>query len=49
MTTPIGKMYRRQHRMPGGVTEEVLSRIPVTYVDGLHDRWSASPEFFQHL
>ena len=47
--TPIGKMYGVNIGCLEGVTEEVLSRIPVTYVDGLHDRWSASPEFFQHL
>jgi len=47
--TPIGKMFGVNIGCLEGVTEETLSRIPVTYVDGMHDRWSASPEFFQHL
>lgn len=32
-----------------GVSEEELSRIPITYVDGMHDRWDARPEFWQHI
>ena len=28
---------------------EELSKIPITYVDGLHDRWGAAPEFHAHL
>jgi len=47
--TPMGKMYGINIGCLEGVTEEELSRIPITYVDGMHDRWSASPEFFQHL
>jgi hypothetical protein len=31
-----------------GVSEEELSRIPITYVDGQHDRFAA-PEYFSHL
>jgi len=32
-----------------GLTEEELSRIPVTYVDGMNDRWGSAPEFIGHL
>ena len=32
-----------------GITEETLSKIPITYVDGLHDRWDQAPEFTGHL
>jgi len=31
-----------------GLTEEKLSQIPVTYVDGMHDR-HAAPQVFSHL
>ncbi len=47
--TPIGKMYGVNIGCLEGVSEEELSRIPITYVDGMHDRWSAAPEFCQHL
>lgn len=32
-----------------GITEEALSKIPITYVDGLNDRWDRRPEFYAHL
>ena len=47
--TPIGKMYGVNIGCLEGVTEEDLSKIPITYVDGMHDRWAFAPEFFQHL
>ena len=47
--TPMGKMYGINIGCLEGVTEDELSRIPITYVDGMHDRWDSSPEFFQHL
>jgi len=47
--TPMGKMYGINIGCLEGVTEEELSRIPITYVDGMHDRWDSCPEFFQHL
>ena len=47
--TPIGKMYGINIGCLEGVTEEELSKIPVTYVDGMNDRWDSAPEFFCHL
>ncbi len=47
--TAIGKMYGINIGCLEGVTEDELSRIPVTYVDGLHDRWELPPEFVRHL
>jgi hypothetical protein len=47
--TPMGKMYGVNIGCLEGITEEELSRIPMTYVDGMHDRWSSSPEFFRHI
>src|SRR3970040_1021592 len=32
-----------------GVTEEELSKIPITYVDGMHDRWQEVPRYTSHL
>ena len=47
--TPIGKMYGINLGCIEDVTEEELSRIPITYVDGLHDQWDRVPEFCRHL
>lgn len=47
--TPVGKMYGVNIGCLEGVTEEALSRIPITYVDGMHDRWGSAPEFPRHL
>lgn len=46
--TPIGKMYGVNPGCLEGVSEDELSRIPITYVDGQHDR-STPPEYFSHL
>ena len=46
--TPMGKMYGVNLGCLEGVSEEELSRIPITYVDGMHDKFTA-PEFFDHL
>lgn len=46
--TPIGEMYGVNLGCLDGVSDETLSRIPITYVDGLHDTF-APPEFFRHL
>lgn len=47
--TPMGRMYGVNIGCLEGVTEQELSAIPVTYVDGLHERWQHSPEFTAHL
>ena len=47
--TPIGKMYGVNVGCIEGITDEELSRIPVTCVDGLHDQWGVAPEFHSHL
>ncbi len=47
--TPVGKMYGVNIGCLEGVSEEELSKIPVTYVDGMHDKWATRPEFCKHL
>ena len=47
--TPMGKMYGLNIGCLEGVTEEELSKIPITYVDGMHDRWQEAPQYFSHL
>lgn len=47
--TPIGKMYGVNLGCLSDVTDEELSRLPITYVDGASDKWQNSPEFFAHL
>ena len=47
--TPIGKMYGVNLGCLEDVTEEELSRLPITCVDGRHDGSRSPPEFFQHL
>jgi hypothetical protein len=47
--TPVGKMYGVNIGCLEGVSEEELSRIPVTCVDGLHDQWQRAPRFHSHL
>ncbi len=47
--TPVGKMYGVNIGCLEGAAEEALSRIPITYVDGMHDRWDSAPEFFRHM
>ncbi|HZM33077.1 MAG TPA: hypothetical protein VFC18_01165 [Burkholderiales bacterium] len=32
-----------------GVSEEELSKVPITRVDGLHERWAEPPAFSSHL
>jgi hypothetical protein len=46
--TPMGRIYGVNIGCLEGVSEEALSRIPITYIDGLHDR-GAAPEFCAHL
>lgn len=47
--TPIGKMVGVNIGCLEGVSEEMLSKVPITYVDGMHDRWQEAPEFFSQL
>ena len=32
-----------------GLSEEELAGVPITYVDGMNDRWDRSPSFIAHL
>lgn len=47
--SPMGKMYGINVGCLEGLSEEELSKLPVTYVDGMHDRWTERPEFYSHL
>ena len=47
--TPIGKMYGVNLGCLTDVSDEELSRLPITYVDGRHSRWESAPEFLVHL
>jgi hypothetical protein len=47
--TPIGKMIGVNVGCLEGVTEEELSKVPITYLDGLHDRWAETPAHYSHL
>ena len=47
--TPIGKMIGVNVGCLEGVSEEELSRIPLTRVDGMNERWSEAPAHFAHL
>ena len=47
--TPMGKMYGINLGCLNDVTDEELSKIPITYVDGRNDKWQSTPEFFAHL
>ncbi|GMV29850.1 MAG: hypothetical protein AMXMBFR59_19750 [Rhodanobacteraceae bacterium] len=47
--TPIGKMYGVNLGCLTDVDEKVLAGAPITYVDGLHDRWQDRPDHFAHL
>lgn len=46
--TPIGQMIGINIGCLEGIGEEELARIPITRVDGMHDRGSP-PEFASHL
>jgi hypothetical protein len=46
--TPIGKMVGINLGCLTDVSDEQLSRVPITYVDGAADR-QAAPAFFAHL
>ena len=46
--TPMGKMYGVNVGCLDQLTDKELSELPITYVDGLHDKF-ATPEYFSHL
>lgn len=46
--TPIGKMYGVNIGCLEGISEEDLSRIPITYVDSMNDR-QEPPPCYTHL
>jgi hypothetical protein len=46
--TPVGVMYGVNIGCLEDVSEETLAAIPITRVDGLHDRF-APPEYAAHL
>lgn len=47
--TPIGKMYGVNIGCLEGISEDELSRLPITHVDGMNDKWDQAPTFFSHL
>ena len=47
--TPIGRMYGVNLGCLSGVSEEELSLLSITCVDGLNDRWQQAPAFCSHL
>jgi hypothetical protein len=47
--TPIGKMYGVNVGCLTDLSDAELAAIPVTHVDGLHDKWQSAPQFFSHL
>lgn len=46
--TPVGRMYGINVGCLADVSDEELSRIPITYIDGANDRFSP-PLHFSHL
>ena len=47
--TPIGKMVGVNVGCLTDVSDEELSRLPTTCIDGRNDRWQSAPEFSSHL
>lgn len=47
--TPVGKMVGVNVMCLEGVSDEELSKLTITYVDGLHDNWQSAPAFCSHL
>ena len=47
--TPVGTMVGVNIGCLEGLGEEALSRVPITYIDGMNDRWAERPEFVSHL
>ena len=49
MSTPEVRAAIEDIRSLTGISEEELSQIPITYVDGLNDAWPNPPAFVAHL
>jgi hypothetical protein len=47
--TPIGPMVGVNVGCLEGLSEEELAGVPITYVDGMNDRWDRAPSFVAHL
>jgi len=47
--TPVGTMYGVNVMCLEDVSDEELAKVPITYVDGLNDKWQSAPPFFRHL
>ena len=47
--TPIGRMVGVNVGCLEDVADDELARVPITYVDGRHDRWQSAPAHFAHL
>jgi hypothetical protein len=47
--TPIGKTVGVNLGCLEGLSEEQLSQLSITCVDGLNERWSEAPAFVSHL
>ena len=47
--TPIGRMFGVNLGCLHDVSDEQLAGLPITHVDGLHDRWQDAPRFCSHL
>ena len=47
--TPIGRMYGVNLGCLDEVTDEELSRLSITCVDGREDQWGKAPVFCSHL
>jgi hypothetical protein len=47
--TPIGRMIGVNIGCLADVPDDVLARIPITYVDGANERWTEAPSIVAHL
>ena len=47
--TPVGRMYGVNVGCLEGLSEEQLSQLKITYIDGLNDGWPNPPEHSRHL
>ncbi len=47
--TPVGKIFGVNIMCLEDISDEALSRVPITYVDGRADHWQNAPLHFSHL